>query len=80
MNLDWLSLWSYPTASSQIRLSAFHVEHDVLFCGLDDLARYETGGASFLQILLELELFLSHLLGLLNAKVIRKQAENLVDR
>ena len=80
MNLDWLSLWSDPTASTQIGFIAFHVQHHILFCGLNDLARYDPGGAIFLQILLQLELFLSHLLGLLNAKVIRKQAESLVDR
>ena len=63
-----------------MRLFTFHVKHHILFQGLDGLARYDTRGAILLQIFLELKLFLAHLLGLLDAEVIRKQAESLVDR
>jgi len=80
VNLDQLCLWSSPAASSQIGLFAFYVEHHILFRVLRHLARYSTRGAILPQMLLKLEFFLSHLLGLLNAKVIRKQAESLVDR
>jgi hypothetical protein len=80
VNFDWLCLWPNPAAPSQIRLFAFHVKHHNLFRGLDDLARYSTRSAILLQISLKLELFLSHLLGLLNAKVTRKKTESLVDR
>ena len=80
MNLDQPYLRSNLGESSHMRLFTFHVKHHTLFRGLDGLARYDTRGAILLQIFLELKLFLAHLLGLLDAEVIRKQAESLVDR